>query len=91
MQSKESRACEAGGYFGVIPAGHSDACLYLHLLAFGIIGKCKLAFTPMLVCIYAQIATKKFCKLPFTRKKFCKFAFTQKSGRITRLIVVTGR
>ena len=91
MQPKESRACEAGGYFGVAPAGHSDAGLYLHLLAFGIIGKCKLAFTPMPVFVYAQIAHKKFCKLSFTRKKFCKFAFTQKSGRITRLIVVTGR
>ena len=91
MQSKESLACEVEGYFGAAPAGHSDACLYLHLLAFGIIGKCKLAFTPMLVCVYTQIAHKKFCKLSFTRKKFCKFVFTQKSGRITRLIVVSGR
>lgn len=62
MQSKESRACEAGGYFGVAPAGHDDAGLYLHLLAFGIAGKCKLAFISMLVCVYAQIAHKKFCK-----------------------------
>lgn len=69
MQSKESRACEAGGYFGAAPAGHSDAGLYLHLLAFGIIGECKLAFTLMPVCVYAQIAHKKFCKLSFTRKK----------------------
>nr|DAW60782.1 MAG TPA: hypothetical protein [Caudoviricetes sp.] len=45
----------------------------------------------MLVCVYAQIAHKKFCKLSFTRKKFCKFAFTQKSGRIIRAIVATGR
>lgn len=91
MQSKESRACEAGGYFGAAPAGHADAGLYLHLLAVEIVGKCKLAFISMLVCVYTQIAHKKFCKLSFTRKKFCKFAFTQKSGRITRLIVVTGR
>ena len=73
------------------PAGNADAGLYLHLLAVGIVRKCKLAFISMLVCVYAQIAHKKFCKLSFTRKKFCKFAFTQKSGRITRPIVVTGR
>ena len=91
MQSKESRACGAGGYLGVAPADHADAGLYLHLFAFGSVGKCKLAFISMQVCIYTQIAHKKFCKLSFTRKKFCKFAFTQKSGRITRLIVVTGR
>lgn len=92
MQSKESRACEAGGYLGrLYPASHADAGLYLHLLAVGIVGKCELAFISMLVCVYAQIAHKKICKLSFTRKKFCKFAFTQKSGRITRPIVVTGR
>lgn len=51
------------------PAGHADAGLYLHLLAFVIIGECRLAFTPMLVCVYAQITHKKFCKLSFTRKK----------------------
>lgn len=70
MQSKESRACEARGYFGVAPAGHADAGLYLHLLAVEIVGKCKLAFISMLVFVYAQIAHKKFCKLSFTRKKF---------------------
>lgn len=92
MQSKESRAYEAGGYFGrLYPAGHADAGLYLHLLAFRIVSKCKRAFISMLVCVYAQIAHKKFCKLSFTRKKFCKFAFTQKYGRITRPIVATGR
>lgn len=52
------------------PADHADAGLYLHLLAFGIVRKCKLAFISMLVCVYAQIAHKKFCKLSFTRKNF---------------------
>lgn len=70
MQSKESRACEAGGYFGVVPAGHSDAGLYLHLLAFGIIGKCKLAFTPMPVFVYAQIAHKNFASCRLREKNF---------------------
>lgn len=32
MQPKESRACEARGCFGVAPAGHSDAGLYLHFV-----------------------------------------------------------
>lgn len=70
MQSKESRACEAGGYLGAAPAGHSDAGLYLHLLAFGIIGKCKLAFTQMLVCVYAQIAHKNFASCRLREKNF---------------------
>lgn len=70
MRSKESRACEAGGYFGAAPAGHSDAGLYLHLFAFGIIGKCKLAFTPMLVCVYAQIAHKNFASCRLREKNF---------------------
>ena len=70
MRSKESRACEAGGYFGAAPAGHSDAGLHLHLFAFGIIGKCKLAFTPMLVCVYAQIAHKNFASCRLREKNF---------------------
>lgn len=70
MQSKESRACEAGGYLGrLYPADHSDAGLCLHLLAVGIVRECKLAFISMLVCVYAQIAHKKFLQLVVYAKK----------------------
>lgn len=70
MQSKESRTCEAGGYYGrLYPAGHADAGLYLDLLAAGIVGKCKLAFISMPVFVYAQIAHKKFLQVVVYAKK----------------------
>lgn len=55
--------------FGAAPAGHADAGLYLHLLAFGIVRKCKLAFISMLVFVYAQIAYKKFLQVVVYAKK----------------------
>ena len=51
------------------PAGHADAGLYLHLLAVEIVGKCKIAFISMLVCVYAQIAHKKFLQVVVYAKK----------------------
>ena len=51
------------------PAGHADAGLYLRLLAFGIVGKCKLAFISMLVFVYAQIAHKKILQVVVYAKK----------------------
>lgn len=71
------------------PADHADAGLYLHAGSHHY-KKYKLAFTLMQVCAYAQIA-QKILQVVVYAKKFCKFAFTQKYGRITRLIVVTGR
>ena len=61
---------QSGRMFWAAPAGHDDAGLYLHLLAFGIAGKCKLAFISMLVCVYAQIAHKKILQVVVYAKIF---------------------
>ena len=91
MQSKESRACEAGGYFGRLRRAmtmqvYIYICWHLELP-----GNANLRLYQCWFAFTHRSPIKKFCKLSFTRKKFCKFAFTQKSGRITRPIVATGR
>ena len=59
------------------PAGHADAGLYLHLLAFGIVGKCKLAFISMLVCVYARSPVKKFASCRLREKNFASLRLRQ--------------
>ena len=61
---------QSGRMFWAAPAYHADAGLYLHLLAFRIVGKCKLAFTSMLVCVYAHIAHKKILQVVVYAKIF---------------------